>query len=100
MSTETNKTITRRFLEEVFSKGKLDLVNELIATNHIDSGPSSLPNLPKGPEGVRQLVTFYRNAFPDTSFKVDEQVAEGNLVATRWTAHGTQKGEMVGLGIP
>jgi steroid delta-isomerase-like uncharacterized protein len=100
MSSETNKAMSRRFLEEVFSKGKLEVVNEIFATNHSNEGPGALPNLPKGPEGVRQLVSYYRNAFPDTSMKVDEQVAEGNLVATRWTAQGTQKGEMVGTGIP
>jgi predicted ester cyclase len=43
------------------------------------------------------LITVYRNAFPDLHFTIDEQIAEGNTVMTRWTAHGTHNGELAGL---
>ena len=97
MLTETNKTVSRRFLEEVWNKGNLALLNEIIAKDHVDSGPGTLPGLPTGPEGSKQLVTVYRNAFPDVHFTIDEQIAEGDNVVTRWTAHGTHKGELVGI---
>jgi steroid delta-isomerase-like uncharacterized protein len=43
------------------------------------------------------LVTVYRNAFPDVHFTIDEQIAEGDKVVTRWTGHGTHKGELAGI---
>ena len=97
MLTETNKTVSRRFLEEVWNKGNLAALNEIIAKDHVNSGPGTLPGLPTGPEGSKQLVTVYRNAFPDVHFTIDEQIAEGDKVVTRWTAHGTHKGELVGI---
>ena len=97
MLSETNKTVSRRFFEEVFGKGKLNVLDEIIAKDHVNSGPGSLPGLPTGPEGTKQLVTVYRNAFPDVHFTIDEQIAEGDKVMTRWTAHGTHQGELVGI---
>jgi steroid delta-isomerase-like uncharacterized protein len=97
MLTETNKTVSRRFLEEVWNKGNLAALNEIIAKDHVNSGPGTLPGLPTGPEGSKQLVTVYRNAFPDVHFTIDEQIAEGDKVVTRWTAQGTHKGELVGI---
>ena len=97
MLTETNKTVSRRFLEEVWNKGNLAALNEIIAKDHVNSGPGTLRGLPTGPEGSKQLVTVYRNAFPDVHFTIDEQIAEGDKVVTRWTAQGTHKGELVGI---
>ena len=97
MLTETNKTLSRRFFEEVFSNGKLNVLDEIIAKDHVNNGPGNLPGSPAGPEGTKQLVTVYRNAFPDLRFTIDEQIAEGDKVVTRWTAHGTHQGELVGI---
>jgi steroid delta-isomerase-like uncharacterized protein len=97
MSTESNKTVSRRLFEEVWNKGNLALLNEIIAKDLVNSGPGTLPGLPTGPEGTKQLITVYRNAFPDVRFTIDEQIAEGDKVVTRWTAHGTHKGELVGI---
>ena len=96
MLTETNKTVSRRLFEEVWSKGNLALLNEIIAKDHVNSGPGTLPGLPNGPEGTKQFVTVYRNAFPDVDFTINEQIAEGDKVVTRWTAQGTHKGELMG----
>ena len=97
MLTETNKTVARRYIEEVWSKGNLAVLNEIIAKDHVNNGPGSLPGLPTGPEGAKQLVAVYRNAFPDLRFTIDEQIAEGDTVMTRWTGHGTHQGELVGI---
>jgi steroid delta-isomerase-like uncharacterized protein len=97
MLTETNKTVSRRFFEEVFGNGKLNVLDEIIAKDHVTNGPGALPGLPTGPEGAKQLVAVYRNAFPDLRFTVDEQIAEGDKVVTRWTGHGTHQGELVGI---
>jgi steroid delta-isomerase-like uncharacterized protein len=97
MSIDTNKAVARRFLVEIFGEGKLAVADEIIAPDHINGGPGALPGLPPGPEGSKQFVTAYRNAFPDVKFTVDEQIAEGDKVVTRWSAHGTHKGELAGI---
>ena len=97
MLSDTNKTVSRRFLEEVWNKRNMAVLNEIIANDHVNSGPGTLPGLPTGPEGAKQFVTMYLNAFPDVHFTIDEQIAEGDKVVTRWTAHGTHKGELVGI---
>jgi predicted ester cyclase len=97
MSTEANKAIVRRFLEEAFGKGNLAVLDEIIAPDLVSGGPNALPGLPPGPEGQKMLITAYRNAFPDIHFTIDEQVAEGNTVVTRWTGQATHKGELAGI---
>lgn len=97
MSSETNKTVSRRFFNEVFGKGNLAVADEIIVKDHINTGPGNPPGLLPGIEGTKQLVTMYRNAFPDVHFTIDEQLAEGDKVMTRWTAHGTHQGELAGI---
>ena len=97
MLSETNKTVSRRFFEEVFGKGKLAVADEIFVKDHINNGPGTPPELAPGLEGTKQLVTMYRNAFPDVHFTIDEQIAEGDKVVTRWTAHGTHQGELAGI---
>ena len=97
MLSETNKTVSRRFFEEVFGKGNLNVLDEIVAKDHVNSGPGAISGLPNGPEGSKQFVTAYRNAFPDVHFTIDDQIAEGDKVVTRWTAQGTHQGELAGL---
>ena len=97
MLTETNKTVSRRFFDEVWNKGNLTVLDEIMVKDHVNSGPGSIPGLPNGPEGSKQFVTAYRNAFPDVHFTIDDQIAEGDKVMTRWTAQGTHQGELAGL---
>ena len=97
MSSEANKAVSRRFLVEVFSDGNLAAADEIIAPNCVFSGPGVIPGLPTGPEGGKMQVSFYRNAFPDTHFTIDEQVAEGDMVVTRFSATGTHQAEMAGI---
>jgi predicted ester cyclase len=51
----------------------------------------------RGPEGMKHFVTMYRTAFPDYTCTVEDQVAEGDKVVTRWTVRGTQHGELMGI---
>jgi steroid delta-isomerase-like uncharacterized protein len=94
MSTEKNKDVTRRWYEEVFNAGNLELINELFATSFVEHDPSNpLPGL----EGVKQLVTMYRSGFPDLHFTIEDWIAEGDKVAARFTAWGTHKGLLMGI---
>jgi steroid delta-isomerase-like uncharacterized protein len=92
---EANKTISRRLVEEVFNEGKYDLIEEIIVATFVNHDPAT--GDVTGIDGVRQNIDGYRSAFPDIKITIEEQIAEGNLVATRWTAKGTHKGELMGI---
>ena len=94
---EANKAIARRFIEEAFNKGNMAALDEIVAPGHTNTGPGSIPGLPPGPEGSKQIVSVYRNAFPDIHITVEDQIADGDKVASRWTARGTHKGELTGI---
>ena len=96
MSTEENKAIVRRVNDEVWSEGHLDVIDELIADDFVATIVGA-PEEIRGPQGFREFVVMYRKAFPDLRLTVDEQFAEGETVVTRWTATGTNEGELMGM---
>jgi predicted ester cyclase len=95
MSSEQNKAIVRRLFEEPW-KGNLSVVDELTASDYIGHDPA-LPEPLRGPEGIKEFVSTYLVAFPDARIQVEEQLAEGELVATRWSARGTHEGELMDI---
>jgi len=98
MSAEQNKAIARRWLKDGFEKGNLALANEIFAADHTNHDPSAPPGgWPRGPEGGKAIATTYRGAFPDLQFTIEDQIAEGDRVVTRWTARGTNTGELMGM---
>lgn len=94
MAAENNTTVASRWYEEVFNGGHLELIGELFAPNFVDHDPSNpLP----GFEGLRQLVSTYRGAFPDIHLTVEDEITEGDKVVTRFTGRGTHKGPLMGI---
>jgi predicted ester cyclase len=51
----------------------------------------------RGPAGVKANVEKYLTGFSNARVTVDDQVVEGNKVATRWTGKGTHDGEIAGV---
>lgn len=92
---EDNKRIARRAVEEMFAGGRLELADEIFASDWVGHDVA-MPEPSRGRDGVRQVVQGYRMAFPDLSLTVDQQIAEGDSVCTRWTARGTHGGEFFG----
>jgi steroid delta-isomerase-like uncharacterized protein len=95
MSTEENKAIVRRFLEGIFTQGDPDVVDELAAPDFVVHDPSSETG-DVDAEGVKGSIAWSHGAFPDLRVTIENQVAEGDNVATRWTVRGTHRGEMMG----
>jgi steroid delta-isomerase-like uncharacterized protein len=95
MTSEQNKAIVRRAFEEPW-KGNLDVVDELVASDYVGHDPATSEPL-YGPEGVKEFISTYRAAFPDTRIDVEQQLSEGDLVATRWSGRGTHEGELMGI---
>lgn len=97
MSTEENKAVVRRWEDDLWSQGKLAIVDEIVASNIVLHDPIS-PGEIRGPEGLKQWVALIRAAFPDLHFTAEgDLIAEGDKVAGRWTARGTHKGDLFGI---
>jgi predicted SnoaL-like aldol condensation-catalyzing enzyme len=82
---ELNKWKVRQFFEEVLNEGRLDLIDELVAKDFIGrlGGVASQLN---GRDGLRRFVSHRRIACPDLFIKIEDQIAEGDRVVTRWRA--------------
>jgi predicted ester cyclase len=91
---ENNKQVLMRFWNEVWDQGKLEVVDEIFHPNFTDHGLA--PGLTKqGPDGAKEAVEQFRAGIPDLYLKVDDMVAEGDKVLTRWEAGGTHTGPLV-----
>ncbi len=95
MSTEANKTIVRRYIEDVWGKGDFEAEKEVIASNVVDH--NLLPGFPSGLEGHHQFLVMLRNAFPDLQATLEDLIAEGDKVVDRWTNRATHQGELFGI---
>jgi steroid delta-isomerase-like uncharacterized protein len=89
-----NKEIVRRALEDAWTDpGVLD---ELISSDYIGYDPA-LPEPIRGPQGAKDNVSQYREAFEGAHITVKEQIAESDAVATRWEGRGRHTGEIMGI---
>ena len=95
MSAEENKAVVRRFLEGIFSQGNPDVVDELADPDFVVHDPSSEAG-DVDAQGVKESIAWSQNAFPELRVTIEDQVAEGDKVATRWRVSGTHQGEMMG----
>lgn len=87
---EQNKRIARQVFEDIQSEGNTALVDKIVALDYVGHTP---PADIHGPEGARQFTVMLRAAFPDMRVTVEDQIAEGDRVATRWTFRGTHEGD-------
>jgi steroid delta-isomerase-like uncharacterized protein len=92
---EENKAVVRRIIEDLFNTGDPDIADEVFAGDYVDHTPSN-PGM-SGLENVKRSIANWRTAFPDTSSVVDDIIAEGDIVAARWTTRATHRGEFLGV---
>ena len=95
MTTEANKANARRFIDEVVNRGNVAVIDELAGPNYVDH--TARPGVPPTTEGQKEFVTMFRAAFPDLHYTVDDTIAEGDRLVQRVTAHGTMKGDFLGM---
>ena len=88
------KEIVRRLTEDAWKDPSV--IDELAAGNYVGYDPTE-PEPVRGPAGLRAQLQTYIDAFEGAHVTVDEQFAEGDLVATRWTGRGTHTGEIQGV---
>ena len=97
MSLEKNKALARRYQEEVWGKGDLALIDELLTPDFIDH---SLPEgMDPGFSGAKRAVQGALDAFPDGQWTVEDLIAEGDKVVIRWKMDATHEHEFRGITI-
>lgn len=85
---EKNMQIVCRLLEEVWTRGNLSLLPELVAENAVSHPMPNFGAL-QGPEEYKHFIAVYKGAFHDMTFTIEDQFGSGNKVATRWTTRVT-----------
>ncbi len=94
MSTEDNKALVRRGLEEVWNQKNLATLDELVAPDYVVHNASMTVH---GLEQYKQFISMFLTAFPDFQSTIEDMIAEGDKVVTRWTARGTHQGAFMGI---
>ena len=88
MSIEQNKVIARRWSEELWGRGNLAVADEIIAPDYVrhDAGD---PFPARGPEDVKRIVAMLRAMLPDLTIEVEDMIADGDRVVSRYTGVAT-----------
>ena len=96
MSSEENKACQRRLVEEIINQGNMAVAPEVVAEDFVERDP--FPGQEQGRQGLIDIIAMMRTAFPDLEWTIEEQVAEGDTLASYNVWRGTHQG--VFLGIP
>ncbi len=95
---EENKEKVRRLYEEAFGQGKTEVVDEVLDPDFVCYDPNAEGGEVRGAQTIKGEIEYFHNAFPEDFFwRVEEQVAEGDKVTTRYTMGGTHQGEFFGV---
>jgi steroid delta-isomerase-like uncharacterized protein len=86
------KAAAEQYFQEVWNNGNLSAIDDRFAIDYIGHNVAGLDV--QGIEGLKQSVISYRNAFPDITFTIEDQITEGEKVMSRWTARGTNVGQL------
>jgi predicted ester cyclase len=92
--TQANIDVSRRVIEEGFTGGRLEVLDEVCAEGFVSHDPIAGD---QDLEGVKGSITGYRDAFPDLAVTIDDIFAADDKVVIRWTAQGTFQNEFMGL---
>jgi len=91
------KAIAARLYREVFGAGRVDTADELMAADCVSHGPGTPPNV--GTDQIKRQAAILRTALPDLALALEDQLADGDRVCSRWHATGTHTGALRLFGI-
>lgn len=94
---ERNKALSRRLIEEVYGRGNIATADEIVAPDFVGHA-TTIGEADAGVEQFKQFVQELRQAFPDLHISIEDQIAEGDRVVTRWSVTGTHRGAFQGIG--
>jgi steroid delta-isomerase-like uncharacterized protein len=93
---ETENIATlERFVEEVINQGRFEAADDLVQEDFVELDP--LPGQRQGREGLTEVIAMMRSAFPDIHWVVDETIASGEKVVSRFHWSGTHQGNFLGI---
>jgi steroid delta-isomerase-like uncharacterized protein len=92
---DLQEKLCRDVMEEYWNKGQFDLAEQYFAPDYIHHGPQD--TMHRGAEGVKQLLSSLRTAFPDLHFTIENLVCQGDQAVIRWSFRGTNRGEFMGV---
>jgi len=92
--TTPNKALATSIMEELYSKGNMSIIDEIVSGDYIYRAPGLEV---RGPNELKEFVAEYRSAFPDLNVHIDDMIIEGGKVVTRFTMSGTHQGDFDGL---
>lgn len=95
MTTSEQNKAAARAVFDVWTSGALEKLDELVAPDVVHHDPYD-PHASDGRDGMKKAIAIYRDAFPDVRFTSEDQIAEGDRVATRWTSTATHGGQLMG----
>lgn len=90
-----NKRLLRCFFAEIYNQGDLCVADEIVAINYLNHNPA--PREAPGREGLQAFVAYRRRAFADLRITIEDQVAKGDKVVSRFTISGGHEGEFAGI---
>lgn len=93
--TQDNAAVVRRFVDEVITGGEIDRAGDFVWEDVVEQVP--LPGQGPGLEGLKDILRAMRAGFPDLVFAIQEQLSEGNKVASRFEWTGTHRGAFLGI---
>ncbi len=91
-----NKALIRRWFEEVWNRGRSDLIDQFRAHDAASSGLGEGGSVTRGEEPFRTFHSNLLETFPDLRIRIEDILAEGDKVAVRFTAEGTHQGNTLG----
>ena len=94
--TEARKAMIRRFVEDVKNKRKFEQLGDIFQSDYQEHN-ATVSSFGAGIDGYQKFLTHLFTAFPEDQVRIDEIVAEGNLVVYRGTESGTHKAEFLGI---
>ena len=92
---QDNRTIVQRFVQEIINNGQFDVAGQFVWEDVVEQVP--LPGQGPGLEGLKHAIRGMRTGFPDLHFSIEEQIAEGDKVLSRFEWTGTHQGEFLGV---
>ncbi|MFZ0897184.1 MAG: ester cyclase [Candidatus Nitrosopolaris sp.] len=93
MANEQNKAIAHRFIQELFTEGKVDEAKNFVTPDVVYHGLEDV----RGLEDFKKWIIEEHKSFPDMQITIVEDIAEGSNVAVRWTLKATHEGDFAGL---
>lgn len=91
-----NRALGQRYFEEVWNRGRIGALDDLLTADYINHNPSTA-DPPPGPAGLKPIVVAIREAFPDLHYEIRDIVATDDTVVIRVRMTGTHRGDLFGL---